>query len=317
MDEINIIASSQDQGKRIDKLLAETTPFSRTRLQALLREGAVSRNGKLERHPRAKVLSGDRLSVQVPANLVSAKIIPEPIPLSIAFEDEHIIIIDKPAGLVVHPDATHKKGTLVHALYHHCGARLSRLGGSERAGIVPRLDKGTSGLIVCAKTEKAHIQLAQQFAAHGRDEKLDRAYVALVWGNPPPGPETIQAPIGRHPLRRYKMAVRQFGGRDAITQFRLLERCGTQASLLYCRLFTGRTHQIRVHLLSQGYPLIGDPLYRLRKYPNQNLIQRQALHATRLSFIHPLNQKRMSFNSPLPLDITQTIHQLKQSMPDT
>ena len=196
---------------------------------------------------------------------------------------------------------------------------LSRIGGLARAGIVHRLDMGTSGLIVCAKSDRAHLALIDQFAHHGRDGgrdgRLERAYLALVWGRPPPGPEVIKAAIGRHRLQRHKMAVRQFGGRAAETEFRLIERVGRHASLLRCRLFTGRTHQIRVHLHWQGWGVVGDPVYRLRKQGRAAHIERQALHAARLSFIHPASKERLSFDSPLPADIEAAISNLKQDMP--
>ena len=249
----------------------------------------------------------------------------ENIPLNIVFEDDEIIVIDKPAGLVVHPAAGHATGTLVNALIAHCGDSLSGIGGVKRPGIVHRLDKDTTGLMVVAKTDRAHQALAAQFADHGRTGPLQRGYLAFVWGAPARPKGTIDAPIDRHPKSRDRMAVRA-NGRDAITHWQVLERFAGKdgkpvASLIECRLETGRTHQIRVHLAHIGHPLLGDAVYgtgfktkasRLPPAAREALegLGRQALHAYLLAIEHPKSGQRLEFRSELPADLVRLHHSL-------
>jgi 23S rRNA pseudouridine1911/1915/1917 synthase len=302
-------------GGRLDRVLAEGLPsLSRTRLKALILEGAVTANARPVTDPGYRVKDGEALSVTVPP--------PEPaepegenIPLSILYEDDQVIVIDKPAGLVVHPAAGHQTGTLVNALIAHCGDSLSGIGGVMRPGIVHRLDKDTSGVMVVAKTDKAHKSLSEQFADHGRTGDLERGYLAFVWGVPDRPRGTVEAPIDRHPHAREKMAVRQ-GGREAITHWEVKKRyAGADgkpvASLIECRLETGRTHQIRVHLAHIGHPILGDETYAtgfrtkaalLPKSAQEALraLGRQALHAYFLAFQHPVSGKIEQFQSELP-----------------
>ncbi len=252
----------------------------------------------------------------------------EIIPLDVVYEDDALIVIDKPAGLVVHPGAGHATGTLVNALIAHCGASLSGIGGVARPGIVHRLDKDTSGLLVIAKTDQAHRALADQFADHGRTGELERGYLALVWGAPSRPHGTIDANVGRHPTSRTKMAVLPAGkGREAVTHWRVVETFGRGkepvASLIECTLETGRTHQVRVHMAHIGHPLIGDPLYgqgfksKLRSLPEPLHgklagLNRQALHAEELAFAHPVTGTLLKFNSPLPADLAEIVQAFKE-----
>jgi 23S rRNA pseudouridine1911/1915/1917 synthase len=237
----------------------------------------------------------------------SAPAIPaaQPIPLSIVFEDEYLLVIDKPAGLVVHPGAGHHDGTLVNALLAYCGDQLSGIGGVRRPGIVHRLDKDTSGLMVAAKTDAAHRGLSAQLA----DRSLSRTYRAIVWGTPTPVAGRIDAPIGRSPNNRRKMAVVRHGGREAVTLYSTIARVGGKASLIECKLMTGRTHQIRVHMASSGHPLVGDPLYGRARGDGSALARfpRQALHATAIAFLHPIDGREMSFVSEPPDDFRNLI----------
>jgi 23S rRNA pseudouridine1911/1915/1917 synthase len=302
--------------------------LSRTRLQALIRQGRVTLGPATIEDVKYSVKPGDRFSISVPP-AVSPKPVGQVIPLNVVYEDDAIIVIDKPAGLVVHPGAGNIDRTLVNALIAHCGASLSGIGGVARPGIVHRLDKDTSGLVVVAKTDQAHRALSDQFADHGREGSLERGYLALVWGAPPRPHGTIKAPIGRHKTSRTKMAVVPVtkGGRDAVTHYQVLATFGRGgepiASLLACRLETGRTHQVRVHLASIGTPLIGDPVYgtgfksKLRKLPQaaQDKLasfKRQALHAAALTFVHPLTGTLLEFNSPLPDDFAMIVEALKE-----
>jgi 23S rRNA pseudouridine1911/1915/1917 synthase len=255
------------------------------------------------------------------------------IPLKIVYEDEAVVVVDKPSGLVVHPGAGNADNTLVNALIAHCGKSLSGIGGVARPGIVHRLDKDTSGLLVVAKTDRAHRALSEQFADHGREGELERVYLALVWGAPPRKSGSIDAPIGRHRTSRTKMAVVPIGrgGREAVTHYRLLETFGSRAggkgepiaSLLECRLETGRTHQVRVHLASIGVPLIGDPVYatgfksKARTLPpalqaKLSGFKRQALHAAALAFVHPTSGTLLKFNSPPPGDFATLVEAFKE-----
>ena len=322
-------ADESHSGQRLDRFLSDRLPgLSRTRLQALIRQGRVTLGPATIEDVKYPVKPGDRFSISVPP-AVSPKPVGQAIPLNVVYEDDAIIVIDKPAGLVVHPGAGNIDRTLVNALIAHCGASLSGIGGVARPGIVHRLDKDTSGLLVVAKTDQAHRALSEQFADHGREGSLERGYLALVWGTPPRPHGTIKAPIGRHKTSRTKMAVvpATKGGRDAVTHYQVLATFGRGgepiASLLECRLETGRTHQVRVHLASIGTPLIGDPVYgtgfksKLRKLPQaaQDKLAsfaRQALHAAALTFVHPLTGTLLEFNSPLPDDFAMIVGALKE-----
>jgi len=309
-------ALAPDQaGQRLDRVLAVLLPdLSRSRLQDLIGQGAVTLDGATIKDPNHRVKGGQRYSVAIPAAL-PARPQGQDIPLSVVYEDKELIVIDKPAGLVVHPAAGNPDGTLVNALIAHCGEELIGIGGEARPGIVHRLDKDTSGLLVAAKTERAMGSLAKQFANH----TIERAYHALVWGAPRIGQGVIEGQIGRSPFDRKRMAVLRGGGKSARTGYKMLETFGPKerpiASLIECRLETGRTHQIRVHLTHLGHPLIGDPQYgRARtapraKNPHEEAafalatgFPRQALHAFILGFQHPSLHKSMHFESPWPAD---------------
>ncbi|MDR3468558.1 MAG: RluA family pseudouridine synthase [Xanthobacteraceae bacterium] len=303
---------------RLDRVLAALCPdLSRSRLKALILAGHVRLDGREIRDPAHHVTAGATVDVTVPA-AVPAEPAGEAIPLDIVFEDDDIIVINKPAGLVVHPAAGHDTGTLVNALIAHCGASLSGIGGVRRPGIVHRLDKDTTGLMVVAKNDRAHSSLSAQFADHGRTGALRRGYMAFAWGVPPRPRGTIEAPIDRHPHAREKMAVRA-GGREAITHWEVLETYpGTDrkpvASLIGCSLETGRTHQIRVHLAHLGHPLLGDEVYgagfktkarQLSPAAQAALtaLGRQALHAYLLTLEHPRTGEILSWEAPLPEDL--------------
>lgn len=294
--------TAAEAGSRLDKALGQLLPhYSRTRLQQLIKEGYVQHNGKIIRDAARKVKTGDVYEITEPA-VIPATITAENIELDIMFEDKDILVINKPAGLVVHPAAGHKGGTLVNALLAHCGDSLSGIGGVARPGIVHRLDKDTSGLMLVAKNDIAHRHLAAQFAAHS----INRKYLAFVWGVPSKKTGRIEGAIGRNPSRdksaRKKMVVRKLGGKEAVTHYTVQKRFGDIASLIECKLETGRTHQVRVHLTALGHPLIGDALYGKGR---NKLIQfpRQALHAGLLGFIHPRLEKYLEFTRPLPPDM--------------
>jgi 23S rRNA pseudouridine1911/1915/1917 synthase len=322
-------ADESNAGQRLDRFLSDRFPaLSRTRLQALIKEGRVALGPATIEDVKYPVKPGDRFLVSVPPP-VSATPQGQDIPLNVVFEDDAVIVIDKPAGLVVHPGAGNADRTLVNALIAHCGASLSGIGGVARPGIVHRLDKDTSGLLVVAKTDQAHRALSEQFADHGREGELDRGYLALVWGTPKRPHGTIDAPIGRHKTSRTKMAVVPVarGGREAVTHYQVIATFGhgpePLASLLECRLETGRTHQVRVHLASIGTPLVGDPVYaqgfksKLGKLPEPVRdalagFNRQALHAASLSFVHPQTGTLLEFNSPLPEDFAMIVDALKE-----
>jgi 23S rRNA pseudouridine1911/1915/1917 synthase len=296
-------------GQRLDRVLAGAwSDLSRSRLQQLIAAGAVTGTKRVFDDASQKVKLGDALTLVIPP-AVSAVPEGEDIALNIVFEDAHLIVIDKPAGLVVHPAAGNRDGTLVNALIAHCGPSLRGIGGELRPGIVHRIDKDTTGLMVAAKTEKAMTSLGKQFAAHA----IERVYRAIVWGVPRERSGTIDAALGRSPLNRQKIAVLRVGGKPARTHYKVIEAFGTTASLIECRLETGRTHQIRVHMAHIGHPLVGDPVYgRPRTIPGLTLgISRQALHAAVLGFHHPGTDKPMRFESVLPEDFTETYLALK------
>jgi len=319
-------ATESDQGVRLDVFLSKCLPeLSRTRVQALIKQGEVRSSAATIVDAKYRVKPGDRFEVTIPPP-EPAEPKAETIPLNILYEDDALIVIDKPAGLVVHPGAGHASGTLVNALIAHCGASLSGIGGVARPGIVHRLDKDTSGVLVVAKTDQAHRALAAEFADHGREGALERTYLALVWGTPPLPHGTIDAPIGRHPTSRTKMAVQPHKGRHALTHYHVLETFGGHppiASLVECTLETGRTHQVRVHLAHIGTPVVGDPLYaqgfksKPRNLPEplrSKLMQlgRQALHACRLAFSHPKTGTLLEFNSPLPEELAEILGSFKE-----
>jgi len=308
----------EEQGQRLDRVLAVRIPaLSRSRLKALILDGQVTIQGTAEARtvfdPAASVNSGDKITVMLPPP-VPAEPAGQEIPLDIVFEDDALIVINKPPGLVVHPAAGHGSGTLVNALIAHCGDSLSGVGGVKRPGIVHRLDKDTSGLMVVAKTDKAHRALSKQFADKS-ESGLERGYYALVWGAPERPRGVIDAPLDRHPHARDKRAVRE-GGREAVTHWEVLERYADPegkpvASLIACRLETGRTHQIRVHLAHIGHPIMGDETYasgfktrasRLGPQARAALegLGRQALHAYLLVIGHPESRENLAFQTELP-----------------
>ena len=309
-------------GERLDRALAMLLPdYSRTRLKALLLEGAVKVNDVALDNPKHKTRLGDRISLILP-EAKPPEPLPELIALDIRYEDDHLIVLNKPAGLVVHPASGHETGTLVNALIAHCGDSLSGIGGVKRPGIVHRLDKDTTGLLVVAKNDRAHRGLAAQFADHGRSGPLERAYQALVWNVPERRQGTIHTALGRSSKSRERMAVvseHRPDAREAITHYtveeKFLDASATPiASLVTCRLETGRTHQIRVHMAHIGHPLLGDTLYgmgfktktsRLTEAVAEAVLAfpRQALHAAVLGFEHPVTREELLFESEMPEDM--------------
>jgi 23S rRNA pseudouridine1911/1915/1917 synthase len=329
-ERLNAEADQSHAGQRLDRFLSERLPsLSRTRVQALIKGGHARLGGATIEDVTYRVKPGDRFALELPP-VAPTTLQAEEIPLDIVYEDDALIVIDKPAGLVVHPGAGNPQGTLVNALIAHCGKSLSGIGGVARPGIVHRLDKDTSGLMVVAKTDQAHRALAEQFADHGRTGALERGYLALVWGAPSRPQGIVDAPIGRHPTSRTKMAVLPGKGREAVTHWRVVEtfgrgegREGPIASLIECTLETGRTHQVRVHLAHIGHPLIGDPLYgqgfksKLRKLPEPirqkiSALDRQALHAAHLAFVHPVTGTLLEFNSAPPDDLAEIVEAFKE-----
>lgn len=300
------VVPDEAAGWRLDRALAVALPtISRERLKVLISSGQVSVEPGADpvRDPAAKVLPGAVFVVSVP-DPTPAHNAPQEIPLDVVFEDNHLIVIDKPAGLVVHPAAGNIDGTLVNALLHHCKGSLSGIGGVERPGIVHRIDKDTSGLMVAAKTDTAHSGLAEQFARHS----IDRRYLAIVSGMPNPPSGTVDAPLGRSATNRQKIAIQPAGkGKRAVTHYRLVTPL-KEAALVECRLETGRTHQVRVHMASINAPLIGDPAYGRTRKSHRALLdslgfRRQALHAAHLGFVHPITSETLAFESKIPEDM--------------
>jgi 23S rRNA pseudouridine1911/1915/1917 synthase len=303
---INATVASDAAGWRLDRALAAAVPtLSRERVKALISSGAVTGPaGSAVRDPSSKAAPGGyelRIPEPEPAHNEA-----QAIDLEIVYEDDHLLVVDKPAGMVVHPAAGNRDGTLVNALLHHCAGRLSGIGGVARPGIVHRIDKDTSGLLVVAKTDRAHEGLAAQFARHD----LHRLYLAIVAGVPSPPSGTVDASLARSPVNRQKMAIVGEGrGKRAVTHYRLV-RPLRDSALTECRLETGRTHQVRVHMASLGHPLLGDPVYGRTRPAHRELLkslgfQRQALHAAELGFVHPVSKENLSFKSPLPSDIQE------------
>jgi len=310
-----IITGTTLSPARLDKALAEATEFSRSRVQGLIEQGRVDVAGKTATAASMKVAADTPFRIIVSAAMPAAAAA-EDIPLTIAYEDAHIIVIDKPAGMVVHPAVGNITGTLVNALLHHCRGALSGINGVARPGIVHRIDKDTSGLLVVAKSDAAHEGLAVQFAAH----TVHRRYLAVCAEHPSPAQGTINARVGRSDADRKKMTVlpnNSSRGKTAITHYKLIERLA-HAALIECRLETGRTHQVRVHCASIGHALLGDPAYGRTPKPLRPVLDalgfvRQALHATELGFVHPLSGEMLRFGSDLPHDMQELIDQLRHS----
>jgi 23S rRNA pseudouridine1911/1915/1917 synthase len=300
-------------GERLDKALSAATGLSRERIKTLMGEGRVDLAGKVASQGSLRAAEGAEWTIRVPA-VAASEAQAQDIPLNIVFEDEHLIVVDKPAGLVVHPAAGNLDGTLVNALLHHCQGQLSGIGGVARPGIVHRIDKDTSGLMVVAKTNAAHEGLARQFADHS----IERAYIALVGGRPKVLEGTIATHLGRSTHDRKKMAVlheKDLRGKHAVTHYKVLEMLGHSA-MVECRLETGRTHQVRVHMASIGHSLLGDPVYGRNPAPLRALLERigfrrQALHAAVLGFEHPVTGQSVRFSSLLPADMEALLVELR------
>ncbi|MBS0503747.1 MAG: RluA family pseudouridine synthase [Proteobacteria bacterium] len=308
---LEAVIGAEAEGWRLDRALASALPvLSRERIKALISAGNVRRgDGALPRDPAIKARAGESFAVEVPAPR-PAHNEAQDLGLKVVFEDDHLIVIDKPAGMVVHPAAGNPDGTLVNALLHHCGGSLSGIGGVARPGIVHRIDKDTSGLLVAAKTDRTHEGLAKQFAAHS----IDRRYKAIVAGLPK-GSGTVEANLARSDANRKKVAIVGEGrGKRAVTHYRL-EKPLRDSALVECRLETGRTHQVRVHMASIGHPLLGDPVYGRSRPATREILkrlgfERQALHAARLGFIHPINSQALAFDSAMPDDMQELLSAL-------
>jgi 23S rRNA pseudouridine1911/1915/1917 synthase len=304
-----IISGTIERAERLDKALAGAAGLSRERVKRLIADGAVSVGGAVVHEPSGKFAAGAQFAIALPP-AKPLDVEPQDIPLIVAFEDEHLIVVDKPAGMVVHPAAGNRDGTLVNALLFHCAGRLSGINGVARPGIVHRIDKDTSGLIVVAKTDAAHESLAAQFSEHS----VHRRYLAVCAGHPNPPSGRIEARLGRSDRDRKKMAVLQEDaerGKHAVTHYRSVRRLD-HATLIECRLETGRTHQVRVHLMSIGHPLLGDPVYgrtpkALRALLSEIDFARQALHAAELGFLHPATGQWVQFTAELPADMRELI----------
>ncbi len=304
MDRLEFIVGEDGNAERIDRYLAERCPdFSRSYLQKLLKEQAVSVNGKAVK-ANYKVQSRDRIILEIP-EAEKADILPEDIPLDILYEDDYLLVVNKPKGMVVHPSAGHMEGTLVNAVMAHCGDHLSGINGVLRPGIVHRIDKDTTGALLVCKDDAVHRDLAEQLKEHS----IKRRYRAVVWGNLKEDQGTVEGPIGRHPIDRKKMAVNYKNGKDAVTHYQVLERFG-QYTYIECRLETGRTHQIRVHMASIGHPLLGDSVYGPSKNPWK--LQGQTLHAMVLGFRHPVTGEYMEFTAPLPEYFSELLDKLRK-----
>ncbi len=316
----------ENAGERLDRFLGQAAAarriaLSRTRLKALIEAGEVRIGDSVARDPSMRLIAGTRIALAAPP-AEESPLVGEDIQLAVVYEDEHLIVIDKPAGLVVHPAPGHAAGTLVNALIRHCGASLSGIGGVKRPGIVHRLDKDTSGLLVVAKTDTAHRGLADLFADHGRTGSLEREYLALAWGGFEASAGKVVAPLGRDSRNREKMAVvSEERGRQATTHWRLEEQLGP-AALIACQLETGRTHQIRVHMASIGHPLLGDSVYGSgfktkaallgnRAVSALAALGRQALHASVLGFDHPATGETLRFERPPPKDFARLLKALR------
>jgi 23S rRNA pseudouridine1911/1915/1917 synthase len=313
-------AGPDDAGQRLDRFLAKRwPPLSRTRLQALLEAGAIERDGVLIAEGSARVKPGQTFVAQV-REPAPAKPQPEDFALDILYEDEHLLVLDKPAGMVVHPAPGHAAGTLVNALLAHCRGTLSGIGGVLRPGIVHRLDREVSGLMVVAKGDRAHMGLAGQFSVR----RIERGYDAIVWGLPPQPAGSIERPIARHPRDRKRMAVVE-GGKRALTHYRLAAAAGSLGARLQLTLATGRTHQIRVHLGAIGLGIVGDPIYRPRRRPMIGAelrhflehFERIALHAHLLGFEHPVTGERLRFERAAPAEFDRLFELMARQASDS
>jgi len=316
--------TADEAGERLDRVLAQNhEELSRARVQSLIEGGRLIAGGATITDANYRVKPGERLTLKIPPPN-PARPEAQAIPLAIAYEDEHLLVVDKPAGLVVHPAAGHHDGTLVNALIAHCGDSLSGIGGERRPGIVHRLDKDTSGLMVVAKNDRTHIALSNALSARS----LTREYAALVWGLPEPPAGEIEGNIGRSRRNRKKMDVLPEGGKEALTRYRVEQAFRQTASLVACRLATGRTHQIRVHMTHIGHPLLGDPVYGGRRQALTAILpvelqeilggfKRQALHARRIAFHHPATNQLLDLQSPLPDDMAALVEALESAFPAT
>ncbi len=315
---IELTVGQQAAGARLDKWLAENADnMSRTRVQALIEAGQVSGPDGIAGNISRKVRAGETYVLTVPPP-TPARPQPEDIPLDVLYEDDDLIVLNKPAGLVVHPAPGHATGTLVNALLHHCRGSLSGIGGVTRPGIVHRLDKDTSGVMVCAKSDVAHRGLVEQFQVHS----IDRAYKAVVWGMPSPRQGRLEGNIGRDPRNRKRMATVASGGKHAVTDYRVIRPISAVAALMDCHLFTGRTHQIRVQMSGIGHPLVGDPLYHTRGSLRKDreivirgeagAYKHQALHAYKLGFEHPASHEKLKFEVELSKEINELIDSLEK-----
>ena len=289
----NLIAEPEDKGTRIDKYLSqELEDVSRSRIQKLLDDGDITVDDKCVKS-NYKLNGTEHITITIP-ELIVPQILPENIPLNIIYEDDDVILIDKPKGMVVHPSAGHYTGTLVNAIMYHCKDSLSGINGEIRPGIVHRIDMDTTGSLIVCKNDEAHVDIAQQIKEHS----VNRIYVGIVCGNVKEDEGTIEGPIGRHPVERKKMAINEKNGKPAVTHYKVLERFGNYTYMQF-KLETGRTHQIRVHMASIGHPLLGDALYSSNRSAFKNL-RGQTLHAQTIGFIHPRTGEYMQFSAPLP-----------------
>ena len=304
MEILEFSVDGSENGIRIDRYLSEkNAELSRSYLQKLLKEQGITVNGR-EVKANYKVQAGDEIRISLP-DLSEPDILPEDIPLDILYEDEDVMMVNKPKGMVVHPSAGHTSGTLVNAILFHCQGNLSGINGVMRPGIVHRIDKDTTGALLICKNDVAHRDLAEQLKEHS----IKRRYRAIVSGNLKDDEGTVEGPIGRHPVDRKKMAINYKNGKEAITHYKVLERFGN-ATYIECRLETGRTHQIRVHMTSIGHPLLGDEVYGSGKNPYH--LQGQALHAMVLGFVHPRTGEYLEFTAPLPEYFTNLLEKLRK-----
>ena len=306
MEMLKLQPNKEDAGKRVDAwIAAQELGLTRSAVQRLLEEGRIKVSGKALTK-NYKLTGNEELELELPEPEVT-DIVPQDIPLDVVFEDEHVIVVNKPVGMVVHPAPGHPDGTLVNALLHHCGASLSGINGQLRPGIVHRIDRDTSGLIIAAKNDAAHLALADQL----QDHSLARTYLAVAVGGFREDEGTVDAPIGRHPVDRKRMAIDRKAGRNAVTHWRVLERYNGY-TLLECRLETGRTHQIRVHMASIGHPLLGDVVYGSKKpWPG---LAGQCLHARKLKFIHPATGLPVEVECPLPDWFEAVLDKMRKSI---
>lgn len=304
MELLEFTAADEEAGVRIDRCLSDKYEYlSRSYLQKLLKDQGVTVNEKIVK-ANYKLQAGDLVQTTVP-DLSEPDILPENIPLDILYEDDDVLVVNKPKGMVVHPANGHTSGTLVNAIMYHCQGNLSGINGVMRPGIVHRIDKDTTGALLVCKNDTAHRDLAQQL----KDHTIKRRYRAIVSGNLKEDEGTVEGPIGRHPVDRKKMAINYKNGKDAVTHYKVLERFGN-ATYIECRLETGRTHQIRVHMTSLGHPLLGDEIYGSGKNPYH--LQGQTLHAMVLGFVHPRTGEYMEFSAPLPEYFLNLLEKLRK-----